>query len=365
MKRTSMEQLEQWHVQGQYQKIVEAIEAIDPTERGYELTGQLARAYNNLGQYERALTLLLATKNEGQADPNWHFRVGYAYYYSNQRAKAAAYFAHVLDLQPDDADAREYLVLCQLDTNQKPIQTLANKTIGKHSFDQHANRRHRLPPIRYPAPDLTAVRTHIEQYFGPITKVIPCPSARDLHVDLCLCAPTPERDYWQITTLGMGACPMNLPPEQLHRSPERLELTITLPRDWNVDSMDEIWFWPQRWLWILSRLPFQDNGWLGFGHSLATDGYEPFAANTQQSGLLLLGPQDAPTGATVCTLADGQKVGFLQLIPLYREEMEFKLAHGVHALVERMADIDHVFCPYRLNTCAPDIERPRNPYLLS
>ena len=38
MKRTSMEQLEQWHVQGQYQKIVEAIEAIDPTERGYELT---------------------------------------------------------------------------------------------------------------------------------------------------------------------------------------------------------------------------------------------------------------------------------------------------------------------------------------
>lgn len=132
MKRTSMEQLEQWHVQGQYQKIVEAIEAIDPTERGYELTGQLARAYNNLGQYERALTLLLATKNEGQADPNWHFRVGYAYYYSNQRAKAAAYFAHVLDLHPDDADAREYLVLCQLDTNQKPIQTIANKTIGKH-----------------------------------------------------------------------------------------------------------------------------------------------------------------------------------------------------------------------------------------
>ena len=56
MKRTSMQQLEQWHVQGQYQKIVEAIEAIDPTERGYELTGQLARAYNNLGQYERALT---------------------------------------------------------------------------------------------------------------------------------------------------------------------------------------------------------------------------------------------------------------------------------------------------------------------
>ena len=53
-------------MQGQYQKIVEAIEAIDPTERGYELTGQLARAYNNLGQYERALTLLLATKNEGQ-----------------------------------------------------------------------------------------------------------------------------------------------------------------------------------------------------------------------------------------------------------------------------------------------------------
>ena len=50
MKRTSMEQLEQWHVQGQYQKIVEAIEAIGPTERGYMLGGQLAWAYNTLGQ---------------------------------------------------------------------------------------------------------------------------------------------------------------------------------------------------------------------------------------------------------------------------------------------------------------------------
>lgn len=365
MKRTSQEQLERWHVQGQYQKIVDAIEAIDPSERDYALTGQLARAYNNLGQYDRALVLLFSVQKEGQSDPNWYFRVGYAYYYSNQRGKAAACFARVLDLQPDDADARAYLALCQLDTNQVAIPSAPNKSGGKHDFDLHANRRRRLPPIRYPAADLAAVRAHIEQYFGPITQIIPAPAARDLHVDLCVCAPTELRDYFQITTLGMGACPMNLPPEEYHRAPERLELTITLPNDWKLDDPDEIWFWPQRWLWILSRLPFQDNNWLGFGHSIATHENEPFAPNTLQSGLLLLGPQDAPAGATMCTLPDGQKVGFLQLIPLYPEEMQFKLEHGVHALVERMADVDHVFCPYRLNTCAPDIERPKNPHLLS
>ena len=40
-------QLQRWHEEDQYQRIIDAIEAIPQPERGYELTCQLARAYNN------------------------------------------------------------------------------------------------------------------------------------------------------------------------------------------------------------------------------------------------------------------------------------------------------------------------------
>ena len=47
-------QLQRWHEEDQYQRIIDAIEAIPQPERGYELTCQLARAYNNLAGPEEA-----------------------------------------------------------------------------------------------------------------------------------------------------------------------------------------------------------------------------------------------------------------------------------------------------------------------
>lgn len=368
MKHVSQAELEQWHAQGQYQKIVDAIEAIPESARGYDLTGQLARAYNNLAQYDRALALLLSVHEAGRDDPVWHFRVGYAYYHTGNLEQAYPYFARAVALRPDYTAAKEYLSLCQTDINCGMRSGHPSKFRSKHTYELHVNKRKKIPPISYLPADLAAVRAHIERYFGPITQTISDSVPRDLCIDLCVCAPTAQHDYYTISTLGMGACPMNLPPEEWNRSPERLELTITLPSDWKVSSHDEIWFWPFRWLRILAHLPFEDNGWLGYGHTiLADDGHTAFASNTHQSGLLLLGPQSAPAGATVCSLSDGQKVGFLQLIPLYAEEVQFKLDHGVRALLDRMLGIDHVVCPYRLNTCAPDIlsEKPKNPHLLS
>ena len=52
-------QLQRWHEEDQYQRIIDAIEAIPQPERGYELTCQLARAYNNLAGPETMLAAWL------------------------------------------------------------------------------------------------------------------------------------------------------------------------------------------------------------------------------------------------------------------------------------------------------------------
>ena len=44
---TLEEQLEIWHQNNEYQKIIDELERIPNAERGHELTGLLARAYEN------------------------------------------------------------------------------------------------------------------------------------------------------------------------------------------------------------------------------------------------------------------------------------------------------------------------------
>ncbi len=104
-----IEQLNNWHNEKQYEQIVEQIEQIPAIERNYELTSQLARAYNNLARYREAVELLLSRASEGQGDYAWHYRLGYAYFYLAQYDKALTAFEQANRLQPKDEYIQEFL----------------------------------------------------------------------------------------------------------------------------------------------------------------------------------------------------------------------------------------------------------------
>ena len=132
---------------------------------------------------------------------------------------------------------------------------------------------------------------------------------------------------------------------------ERAELAIALPPDWKLDEeslKDERWYWPIGLLKVLARLPISGDTWLGFGHTM--DKQSPFAENTTLCGALLVGPQDVVwNGGEVCTLPSGEEVNFYQVIPLYRNEIEYKMEHDADALLEKMAGISFVVNPTRQN----------------
>ncbi|GIP16158.1 hypothetical protein J40TS1_18000 [Paenibacillus montaniterrae] len=102
------EQLQAWHEDDQHQFIVDAILAIDEAERTLELTGWLARAFNNLGQYEQALELLFLFP-DAERDAVWHYRAGYAYANLAQYEQAVQAFAEANELQPGDEDIEDFL----------------------------------------------------------------------------------------------------------------------------------------------------------------------------------------------------------------------------------------------------------------
>lgn len=203
-------------------------------------------------------------------------------------------------------------------------------------------------PEVYTEEEMEAVEGHIEQYFGKVENVFHELVSPDIHVDICIVPPTEERDYYTLVTMGMGAHRMNVPEELAEYKLERAELAIALPADWKLvqESMqDERWYWPIRLLKVLARLPIASDTWLGFGHTM--DNKENFAENTKLCAAILTGPQSTEEGGEVCTLPGGEEVNFYQVIPLYEDELDYKLEHDADALLDKMAGISFVVNPTR------------------
>ena len=205
-------------------------------------------------------------------------------------------------------------------------------------------------PEVYTEDEMEAVEGHIQQYFGEVENVFHELVSPDIHVDICIVPPTEERDYYTLVTMGMGAHRMNVPEELAEYKLERAELAIALPADWKLDQesmKDEKWYWPIRLLKSLARLPINCDSWLGHGHTV--ENREPFADNTKLCTATLIGPQDTEDGSEVCTLPGGEEVNFYQVIPLYEDELDYKLEHDVDALLNKMRGISFVVNPTRQN----------------
>jgi len=205
-------------------------------------------------------------------------------------------------------------------------------------------------PEVYTEEEMEAVEGHIQQYFGKVENVFHELVSPDIHVDICMVPPTEERDYYTLVTMGMGAHRMNVPKELAEYKLERAELAIALPADWKLDQesmKDEKWYWPIRLLKSLARLPIASDTWLGFGHTM--DNQEDFAENTKLCAAILTGPQGTQDGSEVCPLPGGEEVNFYQVIPLYEDELDYKLEHDADALLNKMRGISFVVNPTRQN----------------
>ena len=208
----------------------------------------------------------------------------------------------------------------------------------------------------YTEQELDMLEKHIQEYFGKYENVFHEIISSDIHVDVCLIEPTEERPFWTLVTMGMGAHRMNVPEELAEYKLDRAELVISLPKEWKIKNSEEKWYWPLRWLKILARLPLEEDTWLGWGHTVSTPDGEPFAENTQYTGLLLLSPIGFDEEAAVCGMPDGSEVNFYCMVPIYTEEMEYKFEYDAESLISLWEEDDDEirFIPldlHRKNVC--------------
>ncbi|MDR1625374.1 MAG: suppressor of fused domain protein [Spirochaetia bacterium] len=326
--------IRKWHEAGEHEKIVRALEEIPETGRDYGLAGFYARALNNLGRYEEALGVLLGFAQDGKEDGIWHFRVGYSLYYLGREAEASVYFQKAVDYGDDGEDTRQFLEASRGEAEAKA---------------QQGSRR----PEIYTEEEMDCIQAHVGRYFGNNKNVFHELVSPDIHVDILAIEPGKKHDYYVLVTMGMGAHRMNVPEDLKEYRLGRAELLVCLPPDWRLDEeamKDENWYWPLRWLKIMARLPGEQDTWLGWGHTVPNDG--PFAENTRFTAMMLVGPGAFGEKSLKCEMPDGSFVNFYQMVPLYEEEVQFKLKTNAELLL-KLFDNKSMECVdiHRQNAC--------------
>ncbi|WP_240516695.1 hypothetical protein [Brachyspira sp. G79] len=98
MDKKLLEKIETLHNNDEHNRIIELIYSIDEAERDYEVIALLARALNNTQNYDEALDHLMYIREDGIDDPLWYFRVGYSYFYKNEKDTAKQYFYKTIEL---------------------------------------------------------------------------------------------------------------------------------------------------------------------------------------------------------------------------------------------------------------------------
>ena len=114
-----LEQCQIWNENDEYQKIIDALEAVPAGERTPEMDSELARAYNNLAElgdrelFKKAIALLAPHEEYFEGDHCWNFRMGYSYYYLDQEGRALPYFRKALEARPGDEDSQMLINDCE------------------------------------------------------------------------------------------------------------------------------------------------------------------------------------------------------------------------------------------------------------
>ncbi|WP_412089623.1 tetratricopeptide repeat protein [Fusobacterium hwasookii] len=96
---------------GKHQEIIDLIEALPTEQLDTELIGELGRAYNNVGNYQKGLEILKSIETEVGDTALWNWRVGYSYFFLKDFISAKKCLLKAYELNPHDNTICDLLII--------------------------------------------------------------------------------------------------------------------------------------------------------------------------------------------------------------------------------------------------------------
>jgi hypothetical protein len=178
------------------------------------------------------------------------------------------------------------------------------------------------------------------------------------HLDVYIVYPSKERPYYVLFTTGMSCVPMDVDEEtqEEREKLERAELMMYLPENFPLKdtvTQESKTTWPLRFLQTLARYPYENKTW--FGRFQTFGPYPgPIAPDTKQCGGIFMSLRDK-LGKLVTS--DGTIINLYLVIPLYIEEIKYKLTHEVEDWYPLMKKLPPVVNLKRSSLCPKVTEK--------
>ncbi len=110
MKKSLLKQLDKWHEENEHEKIITEILNLDEEDKTPEIIGKLARAYNNIDEYEKGIEVGKTIEETEGNTAVWNYRMGYSYFYmEGKEKKAEKHFKKAFKLNPNEPDVPFFL----------------------------------------------------------------------------------------------------------------------------------------------------------------------------------------------------------------------------------------------------------------
>jgi hypothetical protein len=185
---------------------------------------------------------------------------------------------------------------------------------------------------------IKALEVHLTEKLGECTDVFHEIFSEQVHIDVYIFAPRPKFPHYTLVTSGMSRKPMPVP---LERKDEAFsELMLLLPPQWKLDGkslQQERWFWPIHWLQFLARFPHVYDTCLLPTHTVPNqDPPQPLGPKVPFTGWLVMASRQFSRSFCEVPFNETEKTMIYTAYPLLSEEMEYKLANGSLAFLNKM-----------------------------
>lgn len=326
-----------------YDETIERIESLDKTSWTPKTYLALARSYLETGNAEKAVNILQQQELLKQLDGNawiaYYYELSCCYDELDDPDHAKEAIEKAVKLHPEFLEGwikyAGYAVADQdIDLFTECLEHI--KEIDEEVFN-NLTQGGESTYAKYSPKEQKAVEKHITKLFGKYSVYTTPFEDEQIPVSVLYIPANKERNYATLVTVGAGAYRMNIPENLRQRIKfNRTELVAYLPKDADLQDQSSPYIWLPYTMAQISAMIQDNEGWLGVYHTISNG--RPFCDSTGLSGVLLDYPFYSEEDECLCELPDGDNVTFLQLIPLYEEEMNCKNNLGAETLLEIMED---------------------------
>jgi hypothetical protein len=151
-----------------------------------------------------------------------------------------------------------------------------------------------------------------------------------------------------LITLGLSEYDQPVP-EKYHAL-KNIELYFCLPSYWDIDNSNQTWIFD--WIQKLAKHIVSKNTWFGHGHTIPNGNPATSISQTmKQNYFMLSGPIFLKNELKPISI-EKKEIQFLSIIPIFEDELDYKLGKGTYKLIKKMNDkgISELLDDYRM-TC--------------